>query len=55
MISAEYRNRRWKKRKQKALEKWMKEKIPTYYIMIDDEIKTCTDLTKWITDKQKGF
>ena len=42
-------------KKQKTLEKWMKEKVPTYYIMIDDEIKTCTDLTKWISDKQKTF
>jgi len=42
-------------KKQKVLEKWMKEKVPTYYMMIDDDIKSCTDLTKWITDKQKTF
>ena len=42
-------------KKQKVLEKWMKEKVPTYYIMIDDEIKNCTDLTKWIGEKQKAF
>ena len=42
-------------KKQKTLEKWMKEKVPTYYIMIDDEIKSCTDLTKWISEKQKAF
>ena len=42
-------------KKQKTLEKWMKNKVPTYYIMIDDEIKNCTDLTKWISDKQKAF
>ena len=42
-------------KKQKVLEKWMKDKVPTYYIMIDDEIKSCTDLTKWITDKGKSF
>jgi peptidyl-prolyl cis-trans isomerase SurA len=42
-------------KKQKTLEKWMKDKVPTYYIMIDDEIKSCTDLTKWISDKQKAF
>ena len=42
-------------KKQNTLEKWMKEKAPTYYIMIDDEIKSCTDLTKWIGDKQKAF
>lgn len=42
-------------KKQKVLEKWMKDKVPTYYIMIDDEIQSCTDLTKWITNKQKSF
>lgn len=42
-------------KKQKTLEKWMKDKVPTYYIMIDDEIKSCTDLTKWISEKQKAF
>jgi len=42
-------------KKQKVLEKWMKDKVPTYYIMIDDEIQSCTDLSKWITDKQKSF
>ena len=42
-------------KKQMTLEKWMKDKVPTYYIMIDDEIKSCTDLTKWIGEKQKAF
>ena len=42
-------------KKQLTLEKWMKDKVPTYYIMIDDEIKSCTDLTKWIGEKQKTF
>jgi len=42
-------------KKQKTLEKWMKDKVPTYYILIDDEIKNCTDLTKWIGEKQKAF
>ena len=42
-------------KKQKALEKWIKDKVPTYYIMIDDETKGCSDLTKYITDKQKSF
>jgi len=42
-------------KKQKTLEKWMKDRVPTYYIMIDDEIKSCTDLTKWISEKQKAF
>lgn len=42
-------------KKQIALEKWIKEKIPTYYTMIDDEIKGCTDITRWVGEKQKGF
>jgi len=42
-------------KKQKVLEKWMREKVPTYYIMIDDEIKSCTDLIKWVGEKQKVF
>ena len=42
-------------KKQKALEKWIRDKVPTYYIMIDDEIKSCSDLTKYISDKQKVF
>ncbi|HJS56033.1 MAG TPA: peptidylprolyl isomerase [Chitinophagaceae bacterium] len=40
-------------KKQKTIDKWMKEKVPTYYIMIDNEIKNCTELTKWISDKQQ--
>ena len=42
-------------KKQKVLEKWMKARVPTYYIMIDDEIKSCTDLTKWVGEKQKAY
>lgn len=34
-------------KKQLALDKWMKEKIPTYYIMVDDEMGTCEKLDKW--------
>jgi peptidyl-prolyl cis-trans isomerase SurA len=42
-------------KKQKTLEKWMKDRVPTYYIMLDDDIKSCTDLLKWIGEKQKAF
>ncbi|TBR18912.1 MAG: peptidylprolyl isomerase [Chitinophagaceae bacterium] len=35
-------------KKQKILEKWMLNKIPTYYIMLDEEIKSCSQLTKWV-------
>jgi peptidyl-prolyl cis-trans isomerase SurA len=36
-------------RKQTALEKWFTSKIPTYYILIDDEYKHCSNLSKWKT------
>ena len=31
-----------------ALEKWFNVKISTYYIMIDDDYKTCSQLQKWM-------
>jgi len=31
-----------------ALEKWFNAKISTYYIMIDDDYKTCSQLQKWM-------
>ncbi|MEO5591579.1 MAG: peptidylprolyl isomerase [Chitinophagaceae bacterium] len=31
-----------------AIEKWFNSKIATYYIMIDDDYKTCTQLQKWM-------
>jgi peptidyl-prolyl cis-trans isomerase SurA len=34
-------------KKQQALEKWMKEKIPSYYIMVEEEGKTCEQVNKW--------
>jgi peptidyl-prolyl cis-trans isomerase SurA len=37
-------------KKQAALEKWFKSKIPTYYILIDDEYKSCPNLHKWQTN-----
>jgi peptidyl-prolyl cis-trans isomerase SurA len=40
-------------KKQIALEKWMSEKIPTYYIMIDEEIKDCEQLNKWKASSAK--
>jgi len=36
-------------KKQIALEKWFKSKIPSYYILIDDEYKHCPTLGKWQT------
>ena len=31
-----------------AIEKWFNNKIATYYVMIDDDYKTCTLLKKWM-------
>lgn len=40
----------------KALEKWLMAKIPEYYIMIDDDIKSCELLDKWAkASSQKAF
>ena len=36
-------------KKQAALERWFKSKIPSYYILIDDEYKHCPNLSKWQT------
>ena len=35
-------------KKNDALEKWFVEKIPTYYIKIDDDFKTCDEMQKWL-------
>jgi peptidyl-prolyl cis-trans isomerase SurA len=34
-------------KKSQAIEKWFTGKIPTYYIMIDGEYKSCSNLKKW--------
>ena len=42
-------------KKSKTMEKWMKTKIPTYYIMVDAVTSTdCPMLDKYVSDK-KGF
>jgi peptidyl-prolyl cis-trans isomerase SurA len=35
-------------KKEDALEKWFNNKINGYYIMIDEEYKTCPTLKKWV-------
>jgi peptidyl-prolyl cis-trans isomerase SurA len=35
-------------KKSDELEKWFAEKIPTYYVKIDEEFKTCEEMQKWI-------
>jgi len=41
-------------KKSAALEKWFGSKIPTYYIMIDGDYKTCSNLSKWQTGATAG-
>jgi peptidyl-prolyl cis-trans isomerase SurA len=36
-------------KKMLALDKWLKDKIPSYYIMIDPSLSTCEQLSKWKT------
>ncbi len=35
-------------KKMEAMEKWFLTKIPTYYIMVDDELKSCPQLSGWV-------
>ncbi len=34
-------------KKSEELEKWFAEKIPTYYVKIDEDFKTCEEMQKW--------
>ena len=39
-------------KKSKALDKWLKEHIPTYYIMVDSEtVQDCPVMKKYTGDK----
>ena len=43
-------------KKSKVLEKWMREKIPTYYIQVDNDVKqSCTNLGKFVFEEPKAF
>jgi peptidyl-prolyl cis-trans isomerase SurA len=42
-------------KKAKVLEKWLKDKIPTYYIMIDPQAQEECPQIKKFTEAQKGF
>jgi len=35
-------------KKAEAIEKWFNGKINTYYVMVDDDYKSCPQLTKWV-------
>jgi peptidyl-prolyl cis-trans isomerase SurA len=41
-------------KKQEALQKWFTTKVPTFYIMIDDEFKNCKTLGNWTTPATAG-
>ncbi len=40
-------------KKNSMLEKWFTERIPTYYIKVDDEYKTCEEMKKWVTSEKE--
>ncbi len=43
-------------KKMHALNKWIESRVPTYYIMIDDEVqKDCPKMTKLASGEVKGF
>jgi peptidyl-prolyl cis-trans isomerase SurA len=41
-------------KKQRALETWFASKIPSYYIMIDEDFKNCGTLSKWMQYASAG-
>ena len=40
-------------KKNEALDSWFIKKIPTYYIMVDDEYKDCPEMSKWTVNTAK--
>jgi peptidyl-prolyl cis-trans isomerase SurA len=34
-------------KKMLALDKWLKDRIPSYYIMVDPSLATCEQLNRW--------
>jgi peptidyl-prolyl cis-trans isomerase SurA len=40
-------------KKIEVLDKWFAGKIPTYYIMIDDDFKNCSQIEKWVAGSKK--
>lgn len=41
-------------KKYDAMEKWFNLRIPTYYVMIDDEARSCSQLGKWLPGAAKN-
>jgi peptidyl-prolyl cis-trans isomerase SurA len=43
-------------KKAKVLDKWMKEKLPTYYIQVDNDVKQgCANLNRFVVEEPKAF
>jgi peptidyl-prolyl cis-trans isomerase SurA len=47
-------------KKADAIEKWFNSKISSYYVMVDDDYKSCPQLAKWMqtaasADTKRGF
>lgn len=38
-----------------ALDKWLSARVPTYYIMLDETVRKCTQLAKWAAISEKAF
>jgi peptidyl-prolyl cis-trans isomerase SurA len=38
-------------KKNDVLEQWFNKKVVTYYILVDDEFKSCPEMTKWLPAK----
>jgi peptidyl-prolyl cis-trans isomerase SurA len=41
-------------KKNEALDTWFSKKIPTYYIMVDDAYKNCSEMGKWTVNTVKN-
>jgi peptidyl-prolyl cis-trans isomerase SurA len=39
-------------KKSEVLEAWFTKKIPTYFVKIDDEFKSCPEMQKWLVEKK---
>ncbi|MBK7432960.1 MAG: peptidylprolyl isomerase [Chitinophagaceae bacterium] len=37
-------------KKNEALEKWFNSKIPTYFIQVDEEYRSCEEMKKWVSN-----
>jgi peptidyl-prolyl cis-trans isomerase SurA len=41
-------------KKNEALDAWFVKKIPTYYIMVDEDYKSCPEMSKWTANTAKN-